>query len=70
MGWDGCRGGPGTDPDGSGWYGMSGMGLEPRFSTYGSRPKLGCEESAEGREGSSGGTRKSRDMAGKFRRNT
>ena len=28
MDWDGCRGGPGTDPDGLGWYGMSGMGLE------------------------------------------
>ena len=27
-GWDGCRGGPGTDLDGLGWYGMSGMGLE------------------------------------------
>ena len=28
MGWDGCRGGPATDPDGLGWYGMFGMGLE------------------------------------------
>ena len=24
MGWDGCRGGPGTDLGGLEWYGMSG----------------------------------------------
>ena len=34
MGWDGCRGGPGTDPDGLGWYGMSGMGLEQWFLNW------------------------------------
>ena len=28
MGWDGYRGGPGTDLDGLGWYGMSGIGQE------------------------------------------
>ena len=27
MGWDGCGGGHGTDLDGIGWYGRSGLGM-------------------------------------------
>ena len=36
------------------------------FSTYGSRPKLGREGLAEGREGSAGGKGKIREMSGNF----
>ena len=42
MGWDGCEGGTGTDLDGIGWYGRSGMGMracdwvgEPRVAVKG-----------------------------------
>ena len=48
MGWDVCGGGPGTDLDGIGWYGKSGMILEGlvwvrRAWDRGGGPKVGVK---------------------------